>query len=103
MRARIWILAVVVALCFGCETLSLAPSSPISALEVKATQGDADAQLALGLAYKAGDGVEANEALAVEWIEKSANQGVPEAESLMGFAYQNGEGVEQTLPHSCYG
>ena len=59
-------------------------------------RGDAEAQLALGRAYQAGDRVTADEALAIQWIEMAALQGVPEAESLMGFAYQRGEGVEQS-------
>ena len=95
MRLRKWTVSIGLVLCLACET-SPPPPSAIAGLETSATQGDAEAQLALGLAYKAGDGITQDEALALQWIGRAARQGLPEAESQIAFAFQRGEGVEKS-------
>lgn len=61
----------------------------------KAEQGDADAQVKLGLKYQNGDGVEKNDKVAVEWYRKAADQGNSDAQANLGGMYQDGTGVEK--------
>jgi hypothetical protein len=58
-----------------------------------ATQGDADAQVNLGVMYAKGDGVPQNYASAVKWFRKAAVQGDPDAQFYLGVLYQRGDGV----------
>ena len=62
----------------------------------KAEQGDAVAQVSLGLKYQNGDGVEKNDKVAVEWYRKAADQGNSDAQANLGGMYQNGTGVEKS-------
>ena len=59
----------------------------------KAEQGDARAQLKLGLAYMNGDGVEQNSQEAAKWVRKSAEHGNAEAMETLGSMYSRGDGV----------
>ena len=58
-----------------------------------AQNGHADAQFYLGSLYDAGNGVEANAALATHWFRRAAKGGHVVAQYNMGVAYANGEGV----------
>ena len=65
----------------------------LKAFTSKAEQGDAKAQLALGLAYLFGDGVAEDQAAGARWLTLAANQDDPTAEYYLGQCYQNGFGV----------
>ena len=60
-----------------------------------ALQGDALAQIKLGLRYKEGVGVPQDYAEAVKWYRKAALQGDASAQFLLGGMYAQGEGVTQ--------
>lgn len=61
----------------------------------RAGQGNADAQTALGRAYKVGKGVPKDQTLAVNWFRKAAEQGDADAQLWVAWAYRDGEGVPQ--------
>ena len=63
-----------------------------------AFQGFPDAQCSLGVLYREGNGVEQNDAKALELFSKAAEQGYSRAEYWMGIVYMNGYGVEQDIP-----
>lgn len=58
-------------------------------------ENNAAAQYGLGLTYERGNGVEANEKLAVEWYQKAAERGDLDAIYEMGMRYRCGEGVSE--------
>ena len=58
-----------------------------------AEEGDAQAQLHLGLLYANGDGVQQDYAKARQWYEKAAAQGYAMAQSNLGYLYSDGKGV----------
>ena len=62
-----------------------------------AEQGDADAQVFLGLMYRNGKGVQQDYAEAVKWVRKAAEQGNAEAQFNLGVIvmYRSGKGVQQ--------
>jgi len=60
-----------------------------------AEQGNAEAQINLGIMYVEGLGVEQDDSKAVKWFRKSAEQGNAEAQGLLGTLYENGLGVPQ--------
>ena len=60
-----------------------------------AEEGDAQAQLHLGVLYANGDGVPQNYANAHQWYEQAAAQGYPMAQFNLGVLYDNGDGVPQ--------
>ncbi len=62
---------------------------------VKAEQGNADAQLNLGLMYAYGLGVLQDDKQAVNWYRKAAEQGDALAQNNLGLMYRNGQGVIQ--------
>ncbi|WP_139139118.1 SPOR domain-containing protein [Sphingobium phenoxybenzoativorans] len=60
-----------------------------------AEAGDPDAQYNMGQAYRAGQGVDKDEAAAVEWFRKAAEQGLPKAEDTYGRSlFQAGKRAE---------
>lgn len=61
----------------------------------RATQGDAEAQLQLGLRYAEGDGVIKNDKEAAKWFGLAAKQGLSEAEYHYGLMLLKGRGVVQ--------
>ena len=65
----------------------------ITELKSKAEDGDVQAQLALAKAYHLGEGIEKDEAQAVQWWEKAAEHGDSAAEVNLGVAYSLGAGV----------
>tara|TARA_Y100000588_G_scaffold388686_1_gene489508 strand:+ start:1850 stop:2476 length:627 start_codon:yes stop_codon:yes gene_type:complete len=65
-------------------------------LRKKAEQGDADAQVNLGVMYRNGEGVSQDDKEAVKWWRKAAEQGNAEAQWLLGREYDSeyfGSGV----------
>ena len=60
-----------------------------------ALMGNADAQYALGNAYRNGKGVEQDYVEAVSWYRLAAEQGHAFAQFALGLAYNYGEGVEK--------
>src|SRR5262249_13531904 len=58
-----------------------------------ADQGNAEAQLFLGLIYETGDGVPRNHAEAAKWYRLAADQGNAEAQLFLGLIYETGDGV----------
>lgn len=61
----------------------------------RASQGDADAQLALGIRYLEGDGVIKNDTESTKWMARAAKQGLIEAQYRYGLALLEGRGVVQ--------
>ncbi len=60
-----------------------------------ARQGDASAQLNLGLMYDAGRGIPRDYAEAASWYAKAAEQAYASALNNLGFMYDEGRGVPQ--------
>ena len=71
------------------------PARVASACRRLADQGNAFAQVMLGITYDNGDGVPQNYAEAVKWYRKAADQGLGEAQHNLGVMYEDGEGVPQ--------
>ena len=70
--------------------------------EPLAEQGDALAQLNLGIAYYFGKGVLVDKQKAVEWWEKAAEQGDSDAQNQLGVSYEMGDGVLMNYNKSAY-
>ena len=64
-------------------------------LQPMAEQGNADAQLRLGLMYREGNGVPKDDKQAVAWLSKAAEQGNMEAQENLGLSYAKGLGVDR--------
>ena len=62
-----------------------------------AAQGNAEAQVNLGVAYVEGQGVRQDYVEAVKWFRQAAEQGNTLAQTLLGVMYENGRGVRQDL------
>lgn len=62
---------------------------------IRAEQGDAEAQLQMGMRYAEGEGVIQDDKKAVRWFEKAAKQGLPEGQYQYGLALLQGRGVVQ--------
>lgn len=82
--------------------LTLDPRSPASVSKAaetvphtRAAEGDARAQLTLGLRYAEGDGVIQNDKEAAKWFGLAAKQGLAEAQYHYGLALLRGKGVVQ--------
>ena len=79
---------------------SASPPRNISAEDLQswrtqAAQGDAKAQLLIGLLYANGDGVLQDYVKAGQWWEKAAAQGNAEAQNNLGSLFDQGHGVPQ--------
>ena len=70
-------------------------NAPISEVQKAAEQGDADAQLLLGVKYEQGKGVAQDDKQAVAWYRKAAEQGNADAQLMLGVMYDKGRGVAQ--------
>jgi uncharacterized protein len=68
-------------------------STDIARIQSAAETGEVSAQTKLGKAYRDGNGVAQNDALAFKWIRKAAEQGDPTAENDLGVMYRTGTGV----------
>jgi GH18 family chitinase len=65
-----------------------------SSIKTAAEQGNPQAQAKLASLYVLGrEGLEKDEKLAFEWMEKAANQGLVDAQVVMGAFYDRGIGV----------
>lgn len=64
-------------------------------LQARATRGDAEAQLQLGMHYAEGDGVIRSDKEAAKWFALAAQQGLAEAQYQYGLALLQGRGVVQ--------
>lgn len=62
-----------------------------------AEQGDADAQLFLGLMYEEGQGVAQDYRQAAKWYQKAAEQGDATAQLAVGSFYYLGKGVKKNI------
>lgn len=60
-----------------------------------AEQGNANAQLNVGLMYDIGQGVPVDQMRAATWYRQSAESGLAAAQYNLGLLYRDGEGVEQ--------
>jgi TPR repeat protein len=60
-----------------------------------AEQGNAQAQVKLGVMYVYGNGVPQDYTEAVNWVRLAAEQGNAEAQFYLGYMYTDGEGVIQ--------
>jgi TPR repeat protein len=72
-----------------------ATATPANLPHTRAAQGDAEAQLQLGMHFAEGDGVIKNEKEAAKWFALAAKQGLAEAEYQYGLALLKGRGVVQ--------
>ena len=64
-------------------------------IRARAEQGDASAQVNLGVMYADGEGVPQDYSEAVRWYRLAAEQGDADAQFNLGIMYANGEGVPQ--------
>lgn len=64
-------------------------------LKPLAEQGDADAQITLGIMYDYGQGVAKDDAIATEWYRKAALHGIPTVQHNLGVKYFEGIGIEK--------
>ena len=69
---------------------------------IAAKQGDANAQLFVGIVYYYGKGVPQDYKQAVYWYKKSAEQGNANAQYLLGYTYHVGHGVPQDYKQAAY-
>ena len=60
-----------------------------------ADQGNAKAQIKLGVMYRKGLGVPQDYAAGVKWYRKAANQGMALAQTILGAMYTDGNAVTQ--------
>jgi TPR repeat protein len=65
-------------------------------LRQAALQGDADAQLWLGVSYEHGSFGVIDYREALTWLRKAADQGQPDAQFCLGQMYEDGEGVPES-------
>lgn len=79
-----------------CYGLSKDYSESVRWYQKAAEQGDADAQLRLGLAYKNGEGVSQNYDEGIKWLSRAAGQGYALAQYFLGSSYSlTNQGVQQ--------
>ena len=65
----------------------------LSALKLRATNGNAEAQCMLGDSYNEGKGVPQDYTQAAFWWRKAAEQGDADAQDNLGYSYGDGQGV----------
>lgn len=110
-RHRFWVfnplkpllLLVAVSALVGLTTwLALDPPGPAASFpadpalpHARAEQGDAKAQLQMGMRYAEGDGVIQNDREAARWFALAAKQGLAEAQYQYGLVLLQGRGVVQ--------
>ena len=73
---------------------------PLVAVQQAAKQGNADAQLTLGMMYSGGIEVAQDDKQAVAWYRKAAEQGYAMAQFNLGVMYNTGSGVAQDYKQS---
>jgi len=72
----------------------------ITWLTKAAEQGRPDAELQLGRIYLAGDGAQADAALALQWLRTAAGHGSMDAQILLGEALAKGQDGPRNLPEA---
>jgi uncharacterized protein (TIGR02145 family) len=72
-----------------------ANAEEILSLQIKAENGDPEAQNNLGKSYDKGMGVEQDHFQAVKWFLLAAEQGFASAQFNLGICYKIGEGIKQ--------
>src|SRR5713101_7840863 len=70
-------------------------AASVESLKQRAAQGNAEAQLNLGLLYATGEGVPQEDAEALKWFRLAAAQGNAGAQFNLGILYYEGQGVPQ--------
>jgi TPR repeat protein len=65
----------------------------LASIKARAETGDSKAQVQLGVAYAAGDGVAADDAEAAKWFRRAAEQSDAAGEYSLGEMYLTGRGV----------
>ena len=70
-------------------------TSKLETLQQYARQGNAEAQLYLGVIYAIGQGVPQDYREAVKWYRLAADQGLADAQFSLGVTYHTGKGVPQ--------
>ena len=93
LRQRLVVAAVLSAFAAGI----LAGQTDVEALRIKAEQGNAPAQRALGFRYANGQGVPQDDAAALKWVRLAAQQGATAAQANLSTVYGKGEGVPRDL------
>ena len=81
------------------ETMSNPSDDP---LQVRAMQGDAEAQYKLGRIYDQGKDVPEDDARAASWYRKAAEQGVANAQIALSNLYYAGEGVPKDASQALF-
>jgi len=66
-----------------------------------AEQGNADAQLMLGVMYRNGRGVLQSEAKAAQWFQKAAEQGNADAQLMLGVMHLIGQALNSNQQAGC--
>ena len=94
MKPLVAAVAVLVTLAVGAQAQTSEAES-FDALRAQAEQGDATAQLFLGITYSEGRGVPQDDAEAARWYRLAAEQGNTGAQISLGFKYLYGTGVPQ--------
>ena len=69
------------------------PGTKLDSLSARASQGDAQAQFELGLAYEYGKGAEQSYAMAAKWYWRAMEQNHPEATYRLSILFREGRGV----------
>ena len=77
------------------EIAELRERGEVTELQTLAEQGNAVAQVTLGLMYFEGDGVEQDDAEAVRWYQLAVAQGDAAGQYNLGVMYAEGRGVPQ--------
>ena len=80
-----------------CLSATANAQSEFDEAKLLAEQGDAEAQLNLGIRYANGEGVPEDDAEAVKWYRLAAKQGLARAQSYLGIMYGNGDGVPENF------
>jgi len=71
------------------------PGEAFQLFEKAAKSGYAQAQLALALQYKEGNGIEKNLAQTIYWLEKASEQGLADAQYELGYCCMMGQGIKE--------
>jgi len=72
-------------------------SIDLPALEAKAEGGDLEAQYEMGWRHALGMGVDLDDDIAVDWLQRAAEQGHMLAQNNMGARHYTGDGVEEDI------
>ena len=78
-----------------CLSVTANAQSEFDEAKLLAEQGNALAQLNLGIRYANGEGVPEDDAEAVKWYRLAAEQGLAPAQSYLGIMYGQGDGVPE--------